>query len=337
MCGLLLLVLACSEPTVQRAAQRDREQPVRSESPAVDLPEPMQRDAGFRRGLVLGPLIAPDGQDEEAAFKREHLSLLDSARALGATDLQLLVRWRLADERAQEVFPFDSVHDDLLAWLLEQARRRKLRVWLSPALAIEQGDELVPARSLAPKSWDAWWWSYRRFALHYARVAARGKVELLSVGVDLASTEGQSERWRKLIKEVRKFYRGKLTYAAGSDHFERISFWDELDLVAVSVEQREASDEGALLERLAPLRERLARSPSARELGYVISDGGCGARADAQRALLCHRALYQSFRDSEQLQGVFVRGALRSKAEQSGESASSGGEVVRHWYEKSKS
>ena len=51
---------------------------------AAGLPKPAPRAETFRRGLVLGPLEAPE---DEEAFKRQHRQLLDRAVALGVTDL----------------------------------------------------------------------------------------------------------------------------------------------------------------------------------------------------------------------------------------------------------
>ncbi|MDB4991648.1 MAG: hypothetical protein JWN04_6826, partial [Myxococcaceae bacterium] len=140
------------------------------ESPRMigGLPKPMLRPPAFRRGLVLGPLEAPENDED---FKRKHAQLLDRAVALGVTDVQLVVRWLQVDYTATEIAPFDSVHDELLSWLIDQAKRRKLRVMLAPRLEVEN-EGLHSGSAIAPGNWENWWWSYRRVALHYARVGA---------------------------------------------------------------------------------------------------------------------------------------------------------------------
>ena len=59
-------------------------------------------------------------------------------------------------------------------------------------------------------------------------------------------------RWRRLIRDVRKVYRGKLTYAANFDQFEEVSFWDELDLIGVNAyfELRRGLQKNNLVEQL---------------------------------------------------------------------------------------
>lgn len=336
-CGLLLTsALACSERAAQGPSHsRPELPPASAEEPLVGLPEPMARSDAFARGVVLGPLLAPENEKAEALFKRQQLARLDEAVALGATDLQLVVGWRQQHESSLEVFPFDTVHDDLLTWLVEQAKRRKLRMWLTPVLAIESGEQTRPAKKLAPKDWDAWWWSYRRLALHYARVAATRKIGMLSLGFDLPSTEGQSDRWRKLIREVRKIYKGKLTYVASAETVDKVGFWDALDVVGVALEQTSARSEAQLLERLAPLVKRLGRNEQAHTLGYVITESRCEAGAtEAARELLCQRALYQSFRDDSRLRGVYVRRVLEEA--RPARTGTSSAEVVRHWFQKSR-
>lgn len=281
----------------------------------------MRRADSFGRGIVLGPLLAPE---DEASFKREQSSRLDEAARLGATDLQLLVLWRQADERALEVFPYDSLHDDLLTWVVEQAKRRKLRVWLAPALGIEDGERTRPIRQLRPSSWERWWWSYRRFALHYARFAATRKIPMLAVGSALRGSEDQAARWRALIADVRKIYKGKLTYVASSDAFEQVGFWDALDTIGLQLGQ-----DASPPEEPAALAKQLAASKPARERGYFLSEGSGADGVERVRAR--QRALFESFRDDASLQGVYLISPLGDADPRAAS------EVVRHWYRKSKS
>ncbi len=40
--------------------------------------------------------------------------------------------------------------------------------------------------------------------------------------------------WRMVIKEVRKAYDGKLTYAANFDQYHEVNFWDDLDYIGIN-------------------------------------------------------------------------------------------------------
>ncbi|HEX5656421.1 MAG TPA: hypothetical protein VFX59_04465 [Polyangiales bacterium] len=319
---LATCTLACREQPAQGAVPKRVELPVVTvEAPTTGLPMPMVRNDAFRRGLVLGPLVAPEDEDE---WKKQQRALLDRAAVRGVTDLQLIVEWMQTSVSAVEIAPFESVHDTLLTWLIEQAKQRKLRVLLTPRVAVEN-EASWAVRGLKPSSWERWWWSYQRIALHYAKVAATRKVTMLAIGSELSSTEGQLDRWRKLIKAVRKIYKGKLTYLAAAENFDKVPFWDALDVVSIAVDQAEPRSEAQSVELLSPLPKRIARVNRA----YLISEASCGeGEHDDARELLCQRALYRNFSEEPKLQGVFVSPGPESKT---------AGDVASHWFVNSKS
>lgn len=318
---LATCALACGEQPAQGAVPKRMELPeVTVEVPSTGLPMPMVRNDAFRRGLVLGPLVTPE---DEEAWKQQHTALLDRAVARGVTDLQLVVQWMQTSVSAVEIAPFESVHDVLLTWLIEQAKQRKLRVLLAPRVAVEN-EASWAVRGLKPSNWERWWWSYQRIALHYAKVAATRKVAMYALGSELSSTEGQLDRWRKLIKAVRKIYKGKLTYVAAAEGFDKVGFWDTLDVVSIAVDQAEPRSEAQLVELLSPLPKRIARANKA----YQISEASCGeGERDDARELLCQRALFKNFSEEAKLQGVYINPAAEKSA----------GDVVSHWYKNSRS
>jgi hypothetical protein len=322
---LATCALACKDPPAEGSAPKVLELPeVTVELPTTGLPMPMVRNEGFRRGIVLGPLWAPEDDD---AWKKNHRELLDRAVARGVTDVQLVVQWMQTSTSAVEIAPFESVHDVLLTWLIDQAKQRKLRILLTPRVSVEN-EAGWAVRGLKPSNWERWWWSYQRIALHYAKIAATRKLNMYAIGSELSSTEGQLDRWRKLIKSVRKIYKGKLTYLAAADSFDKVAFWDALDVVSIAVDQAEPRSEAQLVELLSPLPKRIGKSKKA-DSGYLISEASCGeGQHDDARELLCQRALFHNFSEEPKLQGVFVSPAPESKT---------AGDVVSHWFVNSKS
>jgi hypothetical protein len=77
--------------------------------------------------------------------------------------------------------------------------------------------------------------SYRRFALHYARLAELEGFDVLCLGTELGGLTQHNAEWRALIRAVREVYHGPITYAA---HWDRectaIGFWDALDYIGVN-------------------------------------------------------------------------------------------------------
>lgn len=83
--------------------------------------------------------------------------------------------------------------------------------------------------------WSNWFESYRKNMLHYAKMAALTNVELLCIGTELrTSIKQQPKAWISLIKNIKKVYKGKLTYAANWDDDNDLGeFWDALDYIGI--------------------------------------------------------------------------------------------------------
>ena len=53
------------------------------------------------------------------------------------------------------------------------------------------------------------------------------------VGTELDRTIEHEPQWRRIIAKVRQRYRGPLTYAANWTDYQRVPFWDDLDVIGV--------------------------------------------------------------------------------------------------------
>ena len=165
---------------------------------------------------------------------------LESIHTLGANTVSLPVYWYQQDVTAHEIRPyaeagFDSArYDDLMRTAIRQAHGAGLGVLLMPVVQLEQTGKGKWRGALQPLSWDAWFDSYERFLLHYARLAEEEGVGLFSVGSELSSAEAHVAHWRALIESVRVTYSGELTYSANWDHYRQVAFWDEVDYLGTS-------------------------------------------------------------------------------------------------------
>jgi len=84
------------------------------------------------------------------------------------------------------------------------------------------------------EDWKKWESEYSKYILTFAEIADSMKVEAFCIATEFKLAAQQREKyWRGLIKEVKKIYKGKLTYASNWDAYELIPFWDELDFVGV--------------------------------------------------------------------------------------------------------
>jgi len=83
------------------------------------------------------------------------------------------------------------------------------------------------------KDWNVWFADYRKFILHYARMAEKENVEFFCVGTELSFAAQRTEDWKNIIIEVRKVFLGHITYAANWDEYKDVGFWSELDYAGI--------------------------------------------------------------------------------------------------------
>ena len=86
------------------------------------------------------------------------------------------------------------------------------------------------------KDWQQFFQNYHHWILHYAMLAEIHQMDILCLGVEFQKATLQRENdWRRLIKKIKSFYSGPLTYCANwGTEFEKVGFWDELDFIGLS-------------------------------------------------------------------------------------------------------
>ncbi len=211
---------------------------------------------------------------------------LGEVAELGATDVALVFAWRQKDVHDTALAPGPgTASDDEIRAAIEAAHARGLRVLLFPIVELDEVGPGAWRGTLAPSDVDAWWSSYETFIAHAAQVAADERVEALSIGSELGSTEGWRDRWCHLASRVQKIFGGELTYSANWDHFDRVSFAERLDFLGVTGYFELAKDDDASEDALA----KAWKDPRARleawaaktkkplvitEIGWPSVDGG---------------------------------------------------------------
>ncbi|TVZ15584.1 glycoside hydrolase family 113 [Maribacter sp. MAR_2009_72] len=107
-------------------------------------------------------------------------------------------------------------------------------VMMKPQIWISKGIFTGKLKMDNEQHWQQLEESYRHFMMTYARLAAERKVDILCIGTELEQfVQARPEFWNMLIAEIRETYKGKLTYAANWDEFERVPFWEQLDYIGV--------------------------------------------------------------------------------------------------------
>ena len=144
---------------------------------------------------------------------------------------------------------------------IDLARQRRLKIMLKPVVNCRDGSWRATINFETEQEWDEWWRNYERFLLHYAQIAAETKCEMFCVGCEMRSTERFGDRWRWLIEAVRRAYDGPIVYNSNHDDFDRIEWFDSVDVVGISaywpVTNGEDTSLEAMLAGWRPFRDRL--------------------------------------------------------------------------------
>jgi len=182
------------------------------------------------RGMVLGLYAGlPDYDYHEE---------LDRIAASGATCVSLQAIYRMDTGHSNEIHrhPTSSPTEDSLRRTFRQAKVRGLRMMFFPT--INMRDEAENADwwrgNIAPDDWGLWWKNYTDFNVRLASLAQEGGVEWYSLGTEMASTHPFPEQWRHLAAEVRKVFKGKLSYSVNFDSHDSFGFGDCLDVIGVN-------------------------------------------------------------------------------------------------------
>ena len=171
--------------------------------------------------------------------------------------------------------------------------------------------------------WDRFFEDYGRWITLLA--AASRDADGFVVGTELDSTLALENKWRDLIREVRKETKVPLTYAANWTHFREVGFWDALDVIGIQAYFPLTSIKDPDLETLAAGWEKVMSELSAfarehnrkivfTELGYSRSHSASihpwdsqqdGKEAEENQAR-CLRAALLAVEREPSVAGVFL-------------------------------
>ena len=84
------------------------------------------------------------------------------------------------------------------------------------------------------KDWKNFEQQYSKYVLEFAKVADSTHAEIYCIATEFKKfVEKRPEFWKNLIVDIRKIYKGKLTYAENWDCYSKVPFWNELDYVGI--------------------------------------------------------------------------------------------------------
>ncbi len=117
---------------------------------------------------------------------------------------------------------------------IELLHKNGIRVMLKPQIWIWRGVFTGELEMDSEENWSRLERSYEDFILTYAALAEETRTEIFCIGTELEKFVSQrSEYWKGLVGKIRQVYRGKLTYAANWDEYNRFPLWASLDYIGI--------------------------------------------------------------------------------------------------------
>jgi len=230
----------------------------------------------FHRGMVIETHV---GEHDHPAGPRT----LRTLAALGVDAVQVVPFAYQPDIEKPEL-RFRDLTDRQVVFIHE-AHAQGMAVLLKPHIWSRQfwgpqarwhGD----LRMQSEADWQRWFTAYRRYILHYARIAENTGCEGFSIGLEyVQATRERPADWQALAAAVRAVYHGPITYGANlHGEAEEITFWEDLDWIGVNVYPRLAAAPGADVDALvrgyAPTVELLARLAARHRRPVLITEIG---------------------------------------------------------------
>lgn len=109
-----------------------------------------------------------------------------------------------------------------------------IKVMIKPQIWVWKGTFTGTIKMNSEEDWKELEASYSKFIMEYARIAQKVKAEVLCIGTELHRfVANRPQYWNQLIADVRKVYKGKLTYAENWDTFAKVPFWNQLDFIGI--------------------------------------------------------------------------------------------------------
>ncbi len=179
---------------------------------------------------------------------------------------------------------------------IKDAKSQGLKIMLKPQIYI--GGGWVGDMDYATKEeWKKWEEAYKNFIMEYLTLATKYEVEMFCIGTEFnVSVIKRNKFWFGLINDIRKKYKGKLTYSANWDKYQDVKFWSELDYIGLSSYFPLSDAKNPTLPQLnkewKPIIKKLKSFSKSQkkqilftEYGYMSVDGCAGKAWEIEKSL----------------------------------------------------
>ena len=236
--SFLVFIGTCVHPKDDNQHYQSPDELTKAELGEYDIPK-----SKFHRGMVVG--IFPY-KEEKPVYRKT----FDELYAHGVNTVSLNFNWYMNTIFDPTVYKGTADEDnqtpsnEILMKAVDDAHAAGLRVMLFPAIYVMNLSDREWRGRIKPTNWDIWFESYRNLTVELAKVAQKHKAEFYCIGIELLSTEKYTKKWKKIIRDIREVYDGKLCYSENWDARNKNTEWfHDLDMLAMNAYYKLA-DEG---------------------------------------------------------------------------------------------
>ncbi|MBL7157399.1 MAG: hypothetical protein ISS92_04465 [Candidatus Omnitrophica bacterium] len=256
---------------------------------------------------------------------------LEKIKSINTEWASVLTTWYQDTCFATKIYSTSNTpSDESIKRAIDKVHSLGMKAMIKPHLDLVSTDEggwRGEISCMREPDWKKWFESYKKFVLHYAKIAQKTNAEMLCIGTELASTTTaeHTEAWKDVISSIRKVYKGKLTYAANwSEEYLQIRFWDVLDYAGIDAyfplsSKSEPTYEDLMegWKRWVPEIEEwqatIDKPVIFPEVGYHSASGAArhpwqhelGMGVNMELQVLCYRALVDTFWGKEWFYGPY--------------------------------
>ena len=186
--------------------------------------EVVWEDCRFIRGVTLL------SRTKDGFLNESVVMTLEKLRDLGVESIIIVFDYYIDD---QKIFPTKSTaSDESIINAIKLVKNMGMRVALKPHINPIDGTWRGDMSFRWEDEWNTFFINYQDFILRYAEIAEKYHLDLFVIGTELAETVSRSE-WKTIIDNIRKKFRGSLTYASHHAMYKKIEWWDKLDYIGV--------------------------------------------------------------------------------------------------------
>jgi hypothetical protein len=117
---------------------------------------------------------------------------------------------------------------------VEELKKQGIKIMLKPQIWVWRGEFTGNIEMKSEANWKDLEEAYSEFILEYVALAKEVNADIFCIGTELEKfIKNRPNYWFSLIKEIKTIYKGKLTYAANWNEFDKTPFLGELDFIGI--------------------------------------------------------------------------------------------------------